>query len=301
MKLKDYLTSDIKANELLEKTNELIDNLAKELSGFYSTLFIVNKYTPVIEDLKNAYNTSFNQKCYITSFDSNTLYSFINRNSKYKLHYTDASYENAVKAEITLLLAKYKYLHECQIKLAFMMTLKENFIYYTKSGYDESWMLEFNINIIKNIYNDVMNTELKDFPILKENTKLQDTVRNNAKRPAEKVVYVPTKPTKVSHLTDLFEDGMTQVEKTKAVSEYWGCSEKTATRYMKKFGLWNRVKKTSDTDYKALYENALKEIEGLKMQIENMKRGKETFDSHNINNLMLAPTVMIGKINLNKD
>ena len=87
----------------------------------------------------------------------------------------------------------------------------------------------------------------------------------NKKHPAEKVVYVPTKPAKVSHLTDLFEDGMTQREKVKVIAEYWSCSEKTAENYMKKFGLWNRVKKTSDIDYKALYENALKEIEYLKM------------------------------------
>ena len=294
MTLQNYLITDIKSNALLQKVDSLIANLSKELSGFYSTFYIVNKYSKAIKDLTDAYSEAFNQKCYITSFKGNSLYKFINRNSKYRLHYTDASYCNAVKCEIALLLAKYKDIHECQIKLAFMNVLLNNFNYYVKSGLDDSYALEIDINIIKNHYNMIMNTELKDFPIIKENETIKDAVFNNSKRSPIKEEFVPTKPTKKEHLTDLFEDGMTQREKVKVIANYWNCTEKSAENYMKKFDLWVRVKNVAnkEQDYKALYEDALKEIESLKLQL-NITLG-HTENSQ----LTLNPSININKSKL---
>ena len=66
---------------------------------------------------------------------------------------------------------------------------------------------------------------------------------------------------------------MTQQEKVKAIINYWDCSVSTAERYMKKFGLWTQVKniKKDEPDYKALYEEALKENEALKAELASIK------------------------------
>ena len=295
MTLQNYLTSDIKSNELLQKVDSLIANLSKELSGFYSTFCIVNKYSKAIKDLTEAYAEAFNQKCYITSFKCNTLYKFINKNSKYRLHYTDESYYNAVKYEIALLLAKYEDIHECQIKLAFMNVLLNNFNYYAKSGLDNSYTLDFDINVIKYYYDMIMNTELKDFPIIKENETIKNAILNNSKRSPVKEEFIPTKPTKKEHLTELFEDGMRQPEKIEAIKNYWNCSRNTAIKYMKQFDLYTPVKNVAnkEPDYKALYEEALKEIESLKLQL-NITLGH----TENSQTLTLNPSININKSKL---
>lgn len=273
MQIKNYLASDIKVKELNEKVDSMIKNLSKELSTFYSTYSVVNKYTPVIKELTEAYNKAFNQKCYITSFKGNNLYAYINRNSKQRLKYNIDSYFIAVQYEVALLIAKYEQVHECQIKLAFMNVLINNYMYYTQSALDNSFILEIEINTIKNQYNTIMDMEIKNLPLIKENEKIQEIVRNNSKRSPIKEVYVPTKPTKAEHLTSLFEEGMTQREKVKAIVNYWDCSESTAERYMKKYGLWTQVKniKKDEPDYKALYEKALKENEALKAELTSIK------------------------------
>ena len=273
MQIKNYLTSDIKAKELNEKVDSMIKNLSKELGTFYSTYSVVNKYPPVIKELTEAYNKAFNQKCYITSFKRNNLYAYINRNSKQYLKYNIDSYFKAVQYEVALLIAKYEQVHECQIKLAFMNVLINNYKYYTQSALDNSFILEIEINTIKNQYNTIMDMEIKNLPLIKENEKIQQIVRNNSKRSVIKEEYVPTKPTKAEHLTSLFEEGMTQREKVKAIINYWVCSESTAERYMKKFGLWTQVKniKKDEPDYKALYEEALKENETLKAELASIK------------------------------
>lgn len=271
MQIKNYLSSDIKAKELNEKVDSMIKNLSKELSTFYSTYSVVNKYPQVIKELTEAYNKAFNQKCYITSFKKNNLYKHINRNSKQYLKYNIDSYFKAVQYEVALLIAKYEQVHECQIKLAFMNVLINNYKYYTQSALDNSFILEIEINTIKNQYNTIMDMEIKNLPLIKENEKIQEIVRNNSKRSVIKEEYVPTKPTKIEHLTSLFEEGMTQREKARAIANYWNCSEKTAIRYMEKFNLWNIDKKSDEPDYKALYEKALKENEALKAELAIIK------------------------------
>ena len=273
MQIKNYLTSDIKAKELNEKVDLMIKNLSKELSTFYSTYNVVNKYPPVIKELTKAYNKAFNQKCYIISFKRNNLYAYINRKSKQYLKYDIDSYFKAVQYEVALLIAKYEQVHECQIKLAFMNVLINNYKYYTQSALDNSFILEIEINTIKNQYNTIMDMEIKNLPLIKENEKIREIVHNNSKRSVIKEEYVPTKPTKAEHLTSLFEEGMTQREKVKAIINYWDCSESTAERYMKKFGLWTQVKniKKDEPDYKALYEEALKENEALKAELALIK------------------------------
>ena len=52
------------------------------------------------------------------------------------------------------------------------------------------------------------------------------------------------KPTKAQHLTMLFDEDMTQAEKLKIIAVHYECSERTAMRYMEKFGLWTRVRGT---------------------------------------------------------
>ena len=52
------------------------------------------------------------------------------------------------------------------------------------------------------------------------------------------------KPTKAQHLTMLFDEDMSQRDKVRIIAVHYECSEKTAERYMKKFGLWNKVKGT---------------------------------------------------------
>ena len=148
MQIKEYFTNDIKANELNEKVNEMLTNLFKELNGLYCTRFVINKYVPVIEQLTSDYNNTFNKKCYITSYKNNTMNDYIGRKSSRRLKYSIDSYFKAVQFEVALLLAKYQEIHECQIKLAFMNTLLSNYMYYTIVAFDNSYSLEFDINII---------------------------------------------------------------------------------------------------------------------------------------------------------
>ena len=297
MQIKEYFTNDIKANELNEKVNEMLTNLFKELNGLYCTRFVINKYVPVIEQLTSDYNNTFNKKCYITSYKNNTMNDYIGRKSSRRLKYSIDSYFKAVQFEVALLLAKYQEIHECQIKLAFMNTLLSNYMYYTIVAFDNSYSLEFDINIIKNQYLTIMNTELKDFPLIKENETIKNDVYNNSKRSGIKESYRPNKPTKIEHLTNLFKDGMTQREKVKAIANYWECSESSAERYMKKFDLWIRVKNVnvdeiseSNNDlelYKTRCEllqndlnDANQEIEQLKQKIKTLKsRAGESFSS----------------------
>lgn len=297
MNIQNYITNDIKANELNEKVDEMLTNLFKELNGFYCTRFIINKYVPVIEQLTSDYNSTFNQKCYITSYKNNTMNDYIGRKSSKRLKYSIDSYFKAVQFEVALLLAKYPEIHECQIKLAFMNTLLSNYMYYTIVAFDNSYSLEFDINIIKNQYLTIMNTELKDFPLIKENETIKNDVYNNSKRSGVKESFVPTKPTKIEHLTDLFEDGMTQREKVKAIANYWDCTEKTAENYMKKFDLWIRVKnvnveESSESNnelelYKTRCELLQNDLNEANQEIEQLKQKIKMLESQQ----MMGPSL----------
>ena len=245
MKVKEILKTNNSVNALEQLLNEMLGNLTKELSTYYATFPLIHKYKPVIEKLTQAYEKKFNQKCYITSFNNNKLYDEIKR-KKDRLNFSIDSFSKAMYYEVSLLLAKYDSIHECQIKLSFMNMLLKNYKYYIKS-YDDQYILSFDINILKNLYNSIMETSIKNLPIIKDNAEMQKII-------SEKCFVFPDedpddyfnvdKPTKAQHLTMLFDEEMTQRDKVRIIAVHYECSEKTAERYMKKFGLWNKVKGT---------------------------------------------------------
>ncbi len=245
MKVKEILKTNNSVNALDQLVNEMLGNLTKELSTYYATFPLIHKYKPVIEKLTQSYEKKFGQKCYVTSFNNNKLYDIIKR-KKDRLTFSIESFSKAMYYEVALLLAKYNCIHECQIKLSFMSMLLKNYIYYIKS-YNDEYILSFDINILKNLYNSIMETNIKNLPIIKDNAEIQKII-------SEKCFVFPDedpddyfnvdKPTKAQHLTMLFEDNMSQREKVRIISVHYDCSEKTAERYMKKFGLWTKVKGT---------------------------------------------------------
>lgn len=245
MKVKEIIKTNNSVNALDQLVNEMLENLSKELSTYYSTFPLIHKYKPVIEKLTQSYEKKFGQKSYVTSFNNNRLYDAIKRKQE-RLNFSIDSFSKAMYYEVALLLAKYDSIHECQIKLSFMNMLLKNYRYYIKS-YDDQYILSFDINIMKNLYNSIMETDIKNLPIIKDNAEIQKMI-------SEKCFVFPDedpddyfnvdKPTKAQHLTMLFDDTMTQREKAKIVAVHYECSEKTAERYMKKFGLWTKVKGT---------------------------------------------------------
>lgn len=245
MKVKEILKTNNSVNALDQLVNEMLGNLTKELSTYYATFPLIHKYKPVIENLTQSYEKKFSQKSYVTSYKNHKLYDVIKR-KKDRLVFSADSFSQAMYYEVALLLAKYSDIHECQLKLSFMNVLLKNYFYYTKT-YNDEYVLSFDINIMKNLYNNIMETNIKNLPIIKEDEEIQKSI-------SEKCFVFPDedpddyfnvdKPTKAQHLTMLFDDTMTQREKVKIVAVHYECSEKTAERYMKKFGLWTRIRGT---------------------------------------------------------
>lgn len=245
MKVKEILKTNNSVNALDQLVNEMLGNLTKELSTYYATFPLIHKYKPVIENLTQSYEKKFSQKSYVTSYKNHKLYDVIKR-KKDRLVFSTDSFSQAMYYEVALLLAKYSDIHECQLKLSFMNVLLKNYFYYTKT-YNDEYVLSFDINIMKNLYNNIMETNIKNLPIIKEDEEIQKSI-------SEKCFVFPDedpddyfnvdKPTKAQHLTMLFDDTMTQREKVKIVAVHYECSEKTAERYMKKFGLWTRIRGT---------------------------------------------------------
>ena len=171
MKVKEILKTNNSVNALDQLLNEMLGNLTKELSTYYATFPLIHKYKPVIEKLTQAYEKKFNQKCYITSFNNNKLYDEIKR-KKDRLNFSIDSFSKAMYYEVALLLAKYDSIHECQIKLSFMNMLLKNYKYYIKS-YDDQYILSFDINILKNLYISIMETNIKNLPLIKDNVEMK--------------------------------------------------------------------------------------------------------------------------------
>lgn len=245
MKVKEILKSNNSVNALNHLVDEMIVNLSKELSTFYATFPLIRKYKPVIENLTQSYEKKFIQKCYVTSYKNHKLYDIIKR-KKDRLVFSTDSFSKAMYYEVALLLAKYSDIHECQLKLSFMNVLLKNYFYYIKT-YNDEFVLSFDINIMKTLYNNIMETDIKSLPIIKENEEIQKAIKDNCyvfpdQDPDD--YFNVDKPTKAQHLTMLFDDDMTQREKVKIVAVHYECSESTAERYMRKFGLWTRIRGT---------------------------------------------------------
>lgn len=242
MKVKEILKTNNSINALNNLLNEMLSNFAKDLDDIcFGTFPLINKYRPVIISLTQSYEKKFKQKCYITSYKNNELRKYIGR-GKDRLSFSNDSFTKAMYYEVALLIAKYNMLHECQIKLAFMNMLLKNYFYYMKT-YNDEYVLSFDINILKKIYHDIMETNIKDLPLIKDNEELAKNCFIFPEDDPDDYFNVD-KPTKAQHLTMLFDDDMSQAEKLKIVAVHYECSERTAMRYMEKFGLWTRVRGT---------------------------------------------------------
>ena len=90
-----------------------------------------------------------------------------------------------------------------------------------------------------------------------------------------------TKPTCVEDLTECFEEGMSQKEKTEAIMKWWNCGKTTARNYMAKYGLTE--KKYTRSDYKELHEHLDEVSEDLHEHIDEVSAELHTHIDNSTN------------------
>lgn len=274
---------EIKLVEFNNQVNEMFSNLFRDINSCTKSAYsISNDYKTIIKKLSEMYFDNTNRKCYLTASKPHNLYNYMHFVGD-RFNFTIDSYTKAMKYEIMMLLTCYGYLDECQIKLAFANVIVKLYRYLEKR-FDDSVWFNFEINTIQNIYKTFMNTNIDE--LLKEfdDVTIKNELNNKLKVSILEDDLIPTKPKKAEHLTALYKDGMTQREWVKKIAAYWLCSEKTATRYLKKFDLWDSLKtEQSEPDYKALYEQAMKENELLKQQIKALQNPTVNINPSSLN------------------
>ena len=269
---------EIKLKDFNEKVNEVFTNLFRDIRSCQKGSFTIkNEYESLFYTFSEQYFFTTQRKCYITSIKPYNLYNYLHK-TKNRFNYTDDSYTNAMKYELMMMIFAYGYLDECQVKLSFANVLLKLYR-YIEQRFDDSYWFSFEINTIENIYNNIMNTDIND--LLKEFQDVivnKDDITAKLNKPIIEDNYIPTKPEKPEHLTGLYQDGMSQRQWVKNIAAYWLCSEKTATRYLKKFNLWNNTPKMNndEPDETPDYEKQIEMLQNHIKLLEAELKEKET-------------------------
>lgn len=201
--------------------------------------------------------------------------------SQYK--FDDEVFKTLLKLEYSAIISVNESVYAGQLVLIAFKLLFQYFKIYDKDALNNCyWTVTFHQinNIIDSILDETVSELLNDKEVkkIKKELQLEDSIKaayRNKMIFEPEVKYLGVKPFNAQCLRDLWkgipDDEITQPEKLEMIMERYNCSLSTATRYMKKFGLWiSRAEKKSE----------MTEVERLRLEnLELKKRIKELEES----------------------
>ena len=237
---------------------------------------LIEKY-PII--IRSGHKTKKN--FYVNNIGIITMCSIIETATKGKFvfgknrirNYNLKSFQLMVDIAISMLLIKYDAKSLCKEHYVYTV-LATMFFYYRV--FDENKLI-VNVSDVKPILLSVLNSDELHYMDIAKYYKFYDS------HPSNSYNKIKDKPLSKEDLTCCYSEGATQTEKTKAIAKWWNCSERTARKYMHKFGLTNQ--KYVRSDYRK---------EEAKVYISNgegyqMKRMAELFTTLSENTMQFSP------------
>lgn len=290
-----------------------------EKNEMISKSFISRQIIDSLKILYDAFKNITGKDLYLTAQNKENIQNFLKDSYKtYSKHYPyqEEIFIKLLKLEYFLLISRNKVIYKGQFKIVAFYLLFRYFKPWEEdvaNNWQETWIVTYNEinNLVSGILEKDLQELLNDKDVKNIRVKLQiDNALKEARKTKMTVLepeikYLGKKPLDVECLTDLWkgqDNQITQRQKLDLIMVRYGCSLSAATRYMKKFGLWQyREKKNPEssetekqkTEIVAL-KNRIKELEEENRQLKQCKSisVQSDIDENDI------PDSSAGKINI---
>lgn len=162
-------------------------------------------------------------------------------------------YRQMAKCQISMILKKYGVVHECQILCCLIRLCRDFTIEYLPIEERQSTYKTYHFeggvaSFLKEVYEEIMETDQSVYDKIYDNMNKKE---KNYTTMVKKMQVKKIKPTCKEDLTKLFGGCTNKTEMARAIAKEYDMTERTAWRYMQKYGIDDNVVeavKTAEVD-----------------------------------------------------